>query len=728
VSHQLGRQGAVDLIERAVRLKPDLAEAHNDLGVVLGGQGRLTEAVDCFQRAIDLNPNDAAAHNNLGGALGSLRRFAEAAACHERALAINPRFAMAHLYFGNTLRAQRKLDQALTHYEQALAIDPNFVLAHYNLATTLKKLGRIDAAVDHYRHAVALVPSSAEGHNNLGLALQELGKLDDAVAHCRRAVTLQPDFAGAHNNLANALKELGNLDEAAEHYDRALALAPHFAPAHYNLGLLYRGRSKLGEAAACFERALAVEPDFIEAKFALCMAQLPILYRDETEVARHRADYRQRLTALRGEVERAEEPGQWADMVGAHQPFYLAYQGLNDRDLQAMYGSLVCRIMADRYGPATLPPPPRPNEPVRVGIVSGFFRQHSNWKIPIKGWLSQLDRRQFQLFGYHTGIERDAETETAVALCDRFVQGPLPLTLWRQSIAADAVHVLIYPEIGMDRVSAQLAAQRLASVQCVSWGHPDTSGFPTLDYYLSSDLMEPPEAQDNYTERLIRLPHLSTYHEPREAAGNTVSRADLGLRATATVFWCGQAVCKYLPQFDQVFPRIAREVGDCQFTFIEFSGAPHITELLRKRLEQAFAAFGLSSTDYCAMLPRLNPQKFADAIAQCDVMLDSIGWSGCNSTFDGLASDIPVVTMAGPLMRGRHTAAILKRIGVEETVAKSVEEYISTAVRLGRDEALRSAIRARISRNKHRVYRDRACIEALEGFLNDAARLCDRPG
>ena len=227
----------------------------------------------------------------------------------------------------------------------------------------------------------------------------------------------------------------------------------------------------------------------------------------------------------------ARHAGDLADAIGAHQPFYLAYQGLNDRDLQATYGAMVCRVMAARYGPAKLPAPPEPGEPVRVAIVSGFFRQHSNWKIPIKGWLSQLDRRRFRLFGYYTADEADAETEAAAALCERFVRGPLSLDAWRQAILADAPHVIIYPEVGMDRVSAQLAAQRLAPVQCNAWGHPDTSGFPTLDYYLSSDLMEPPDGEEHYTERLVRLPNLSIYYEPPDAAPAAADRAALGLRA-----------------------------------------------------------------------------------------------------------------------------------------------------------------------------------------------------
>src|SRR6202035_3143423 len=194
---------------------------------------------------------------------------------------------------------------------------------------------------------------------------------------------------------------------------------------------------------ASFERAAAIKPDFLQAKLAACVARLPILYENEPEIAARRADYAACLHALRDEVERSAPPGDLADAIVAHQPFYLAYQGLNDRDLQATYGAMVCRVMAARFGPAKLPAPPEPGEPARVAIVSG----------------------------------------------------PLSLDAWRQAILAAAPHVIVYPEVGMDRVAAQLAAQRLAPVQCNAWGHPDTSGLPTLDQSPPSDLMRPPRGR-----------------------------------------------------------------------------------------------------------------------------------------------------------------------------------------------------------------------------------------
>ena len=93
-------------------------------------------------------------------------------------------------------------------------------------------------------------------------------------------------------------------------------------------------------------------------------------------------------------------------------------------------------------------------------------------------------------------------------------QGLPSKAAWRQAISDAAPHVLLYPEVGMDMIVGWLAAQRLAPVQCVAWGHPETTGMPTIDYFLSSDFMEPPDAATHYTESLVRMPHLGHISRP----------------------------------------------------------------------------------------------------------------------------------------------------------------------------------------------------------------------
>jgi predicted O-linked N-acetylglucosamine transferase (SPINDLY family) len=219
--------------------------------------------------------------------------------------------------------------------------------------------------------------------------------------------------------------------------------------------------------------------------------------------------------------------------------------------------------------------------------------------------------------------------------------------------------------------------------------------------------MEPPQGDEHYTERLVRLPNLSIYYEPAELDPIPLERQELGLRTGATVYWCGQSLYKFLPQFDDVFPRVAREVGDCQFVFIQYQRGGHVTELFKRRLDGAFAAYGLRAQDYCIFLPRLDPQRrFLAAVRQSDIVLDSIGWTGCNSTLETLPFDLPIVTLTGALMRGRHSTAILAMMGVTETIAATLDDYVSFSVRLALDALWRTAVRERMAKNKHRVYRD----------------------
>jgi protein O-GlcNAc transferase len=688
LAHQLRRNDAAALLARAVTLKPDFAEAHNDRGVILAAGGNFSEALSCFERAVASNPAYAEARSNLGRTLRALGRFGEAA----------------------------------TQFEDVLKAAPNSPLAHLNLASALELTGRMDDAERSYRSAVALRADFLDAHLCLASLLHRMNRLGDALASAERAVAIAPDNPGVRNNFGNILREMDRRGEAIAQYLIALRIDPNSVAAHYNLGVALRGEADIATAREHFARAVALRPDFLEAELALCMAELPALYDTASEIDARRAAYASRLTAFSEKLQTGTIRPSVGDAVGAHQPFYLPYQGCNDRELQSIYGSAVCRVLGARFATPALPAPPAAHEPIRLGVVSGFFRQHSNWRIPIKGWLKMLNRDRFRLFGYHTGTERDSETEVAASLCHRFLQGPLSLEGWRNAITEDAPHVLLFPEIGMDAVSAQLAGMRLAAVQCVSWGHPVTSGFPTIDYFISSDLMEPAGAESHYSEKLVRLPNLSIYYEPLEVAQVQFDRAALGLRGDVVVYWCAQSMPKYLPQYDEVFARIAADVGACQFAFIEFAGGKGVTALFKARLDRAFQAVGLKASDHCVFLPRLAPEYFAAAMGQCDIVLDSIGWSGCNSILESLAHDLPIVTLAGELMRGRHAAAILSMMEIHETTAQSVDEFVSIASALGHDKARRSEVSARIAASKHRLYRDLMCIEALKAFLNEAVR------
>jgi len=721
--HKQGRlTEAEQFYSEVLAHRPDHFDALQMLSVIKLAKGQPAEALRLISEAMRMRRPSPQILVNHGMILHALDRSEEALACFDAALKQKSKFAEAHNNRGAVLAALGRHEEAVACFHKALALKTDYADAHYNLGSSLRVLGRYDEALVSLDRALLLRPDYVKALNNRGAVLEGINRLPEALACYDRALALAPGFTESRNNRGRVLLALDRADDAIDNFTAALKFNPDDAEAWYQRGRCLLEISRNEEAAADLAQALALAPGHADARFAACFAELPVIYRNESEIPQCRAAYEQKLRELLNDVERGVLKGDLIKAIGARHPFLLAYQGSNDRALQQIYGEMIGKVIARRFSPAPLPPPPAPGEPIRVGIVSSFFYRHSNWKIPIKGWISQLDRSRFHVTGYHLGAIHDEQTDAAARLCDRFVHRTLDTDGWRREILADAPHALIYPGLLMDVSSLQLAAQRLASVQCNSWGHPETSGLPTIDYFLSSDLMEPPDAQACYTEKLVRLPNLSIYYEPVAAEPVSVTREGLGLRAGATAFWSAQSLFKYLPQYDDVFVRIAQAVGDCQFVFLRHFGAPRVTQLVRERLERAFSAARMRAEHHCVFLNRMSQSQFAAAAGLCDVFLDSIGWSGCNSALECLPQALPIVTFEGPTMRGRHSAAILRMIDVTDTIAATVDDYVAIATRLGQDTQFRQTMSSRMAENRHRLYEDRAPVIALENFLEGAVR------
>ena len=168
---------------------------------------------------------------------------------------------------------------------------------------------------------------------------------------------------------------------------------------------------------------------------------------------------------------------------------------------------------------------------------------------------------------FHLGTETDRETAFARSRTAHFEQNARGLRQWAEAIVGQQLDVLIYPEIGMDPTTVKLASLRLVPVQVTTWGHPETSGLPTIDYYLSAEGLEPANAQESYTEELVLLPNLGCAYQALAVAPIAPDDDALGLRADGPLLLCAGTPYKYAPRYDAVLVAIARELGRCQFVF-----------------------------------------------------------------------------------------------------------------------------------------------------------------
>jgi predicted O-linked N-acetylglucosamine transferase (SPINDLY family) len=476
--------------------------------------------------------------------------------------------------------------------------------------------------------------------------------------------------------------------------------------------------NRTDEALEVIHRAEAVLPDANFLKFGAALI-LPILYETPEQIKYYRERFTSGLKSLVAGVhlDSPEARRSALDIISWRTNFYLAYQGQNDRELQQQYGQLVHRIMAANY-PEWNQPLNMPSLPVdgkiRVGYVSMLFHRHPVSKFFL-GWLAEQDRNRFEVFTYHLGDW--AASEEARRASDHFHHIPEDLERTCRAILADDLHILVFLDIGMFALMTQLAALRLAPVQCATWGHPVTSGLPTVDYFISSELMEPKDGQDHYSERLIRLPGIGVCYPkpviPRPLLKKL--RSHFGLREGRAVCWCGQSNYKYLPQHDDLFARIAKRLPCVEFAFVVSRAC--VGEHLRRRLQRAFAVEGIRAEDHCVLIPFLHTIDYWNLYLVSDFFLDSLEFCGGTTTLEAIASELPVVTLPGRFMRGRQSYGILRQLDVTETIARDKEDYVDIAVRLGSDKEWRAQIREKMRANHARLYSDTTCVHALEDFF-----------
>jgi predicted O-linked N-acetylglucosamine transferase (SPINDLY family) len=476
------------------------------------------------------------------------------------------------------------------------------------------------------------------------------------------------------------------------------------------------------EAIAAAREAALMFPD--ELIFRLREALLlPIFYHTREQIHYYRNRFTEGLHRLIQDVQ-LDSPldGQRAlGAIGKNSNKYLPYQGQNDLELQTLYGNWIHRIIKASFPELAQPVPMPPVEgKIRLGYLSSQsarFLGTSAEKL-FGGWIREHDRQRFEIFAYHADRVADVTAQHVDRWNISFRQLSGEVAEITQAIRADQLHVLVFLDFGIHPRMAQLAALRLAPIQCVAWDTPLTSGMPAMDYFLSSELMEPASAQDHYSEELVPLPGVGVCFAkpviPRVIL--TKKRDHFGLREDAVLYLSCQSIFKYSPEQDAVVAQIAKRVPDSQFVFLVTNEV--VESNFKNRMERAFAALGLCAVDHCVWMREMDVLDFWNLNLVADVSLDTLGWSGGVTTFEAVACGLPVVTLPGELMRARHSYAILTQLGVTETIAQDSADYVDIATRLGLDGQWRQSVTDRMVAGYPRLYSDTSCVRKLEDFYD----------
>jgi protein O-GlcNAc transferase len=649
--------------------------------------------------ALALHASDAGAWYALGRASEGVGDHENAVNCYRRALCSEPRNPEILTQLGQILQGLGQRDSAGRLYQAALAADPGHTAARARLDQLMGPLPGGMARLAQLRDAAA--------------QLHRSGRLAEALDLHREALRIAPHLAGVWLSAGLLANEAGDRSASLQFFEQAAALDPTLFPAVEAARRICVNAGLVVKAARYSKQAHALQPsDDIRISQALTIAAIQP---SSDAIAASRRAYEEGLDAAIAANLKVTNLAAAQGMSG----FFLAYHGEDDRRLQTKAARLLagaapwlvstaphCMTRGRRAGR------------IRIGLISAFFYDHSIGNTS-RGLIAKLSREVFEVVALRI-TPSTSDYVTAAMRCDADLMVDLEADLRRATkrVAAMELDILFYQDIGMEPISYALAFSRLAPVQCVSFGHPNTTGIPNVDYFVSNDLFEPENAQAHYSERLFlleNLPTLAYYYRP--ATPEPGSRESFGLRDADHVYVCPQTLYKLHPEFDALLHGIlARD----PLGVIVLIRTPYYNyaDLLQQRLARTLA----DVWDRVIFLDAMRYSRFLQLLVLADVCLDTVHFNGMNTSLEAFSVGTPIVTLPGRLQRGRHTQAMYRKMEILECIAKDAEDYVEIAVRLGCNQDFARAIKQRIVARSGILFEDLRVVTEFERFFLSALR------
>lgn len=698
--------------ERHLKNHPADAGKWLELAAIRRTQGDLPLALDAAERARGLTQSPQAILT-VAQLLSLSDRAADAYVLLADLSERQPAFVPGRAWLGITLLQLGRTAEAAAVLREVLALDPANLDALTNLASLVLAQGGVGEALALLKKVHEVDPNSVSGWLLLARTRLALGDALGAERCLRTAEGLNPALpAHACFQMAGVLQERKAFEEAETYYRRAVALDPATVLYRSNYAEMLRSTGRIEEGLIQHADILKREPDRLRSHLAINLT-LPGVYADTRDLMERREDFAEGLAALRRNVERFRAlPASQVEADVRWSNYLLAYQGEDDRTLQAEFAAFQAEVLAP-HAPSrgsTKPAGKRGDGRLRIGFASSFFYNCTvGWYF--SSWMTDLDPEKFHVHVYSLGPVRDELTRRLAQRSEFRQVHNLGLFGIANQVLSDDIDILIFPELGLCPITFALAAMRLAPLQCTGWGHPVTSGHANVDLFLSCQTMEPPEAHSHYTERLCLLPGLGTRYPKPMPRSESMDRRRFGLPEDVPLALLSQSLFKVHPENDELIRRVLEANPTARLVLFEDSFARN-TLLFKQRL----AAQGIPAAR-TLFLPYMPRQDFLAVNQVCDVMLDTLRWSGGNTSLDAIAAGLPVVTLPGQFMRGRQSMAMLRSIGCSDLIASDKEDYVRKASVALSDVAFRHDARERMRAGSEGLYEQSAPLRHLEETL-----------
>ncbi len=706
-----GDAGAAEVLcRRALNGRPNDANLHFQLGRVQRARGDRVSAETALRRAVALDARLAGAWRELAVLALETGRIDTADEASAQLRSLMPDAANSAFLRGHVLGLLQRFDEAEREFA-ALRLVAGVPAARLGLVSDALARGAHAAARYHAERMVEWQPELPAAWDALGQAAAAVQDWPASTAALRRASELAPGdlpIWQRRDAALDAARRGG--DELVGVRERLLQLQPDSAIALEQLGLAQIGAHQTAAAVRTFRQAAQRWPQRLLPRWIRFHTPSLPCFESEAQRAQWLQDFDEGLAEFETAALDAESAQR---ILGSVPSFALAYQDGANLERHRRHARVVRRLLDAATGNAFGDIAPRPlrSGRRRIGLVSSCLHQHS----VTRAWgeaLLALPTEAFELYVFHTSARDDAMVQRFRARAERYVGGAHSFAAWTQWLREAELDVLIFLDLGLDVVNQCLAALRHAPVQVSTWAHPVTSGAATIDWFVSAQASEPAEAATHYSELLHRLPRLGgCFLEP--------SQPPLPRRSPDgnTRLVCAQNLYKLLPQHDALFGQILARAPDATLDFLT-AATPEQAAGFEQRLAPVLREFAVDPLRV-RVHSTLSVDAYRRCVADADLLLDTLGFSGGITTLDALWQERAWLTLPGECMRGRQSSAMLLQLGLDKLVASSAADYVERAVALAESPEQLRALADEIATHKHVLFGDRDICTAFADFLHN---------
>ncbi len=663
----------------------EAAEVCHLLGTVLI-KNDLQASEKWYLRALSIQPQLAKSHYNLGFIYEEQDEWEKAIDNYTHAITINPHYTKAHYRLGLIFKRQKDFSQGIDKFSQVLQLEPEHQGAKFNLALLWHKGEGADFIQNLLSEKeLEMLPQLTEEINDTGAILVSEGKLEQAKQCFQSVIDLDPDCVLGHYNIGCVLQNQKHYSESISAYRQALKTDPNYIDALKNLGYVYYKTGQIDLAQECFQKILEIDPHhgdtyellgFIageQGKLSECINLLNEALKINPNHPTLHSCFLFNLSSLTSFT-----PQQILDSA------QLWYQ-------QQVVNQWLPNLTNHRNDKT-------PNRRLRIGYISPDFRRHSVSAF-IKPILQYHDRTQFEVFCYGEVNYPDAITDEIIDICDAWhsTVGLSDLQV-AELIQTDRIDILIDLAGHTANNRMMVLGMKPAPIQATYLGYFATTGLPSIDYWITDQVLHPHDTQEKTSETIWRLPRCYVSYEPLKDAPE-ITELPYGKTGVFT-FASFNNLRKLTPETFALWIEILKAVPNSRLV-LKCHSSDVFSPLVAEKIQTPFVEQGIDPKRIFLYGGYATDEDHLNLYNQVDLHLDSIPYTGCTTTCEALWMGVPTVTLAGTRKMERMSASILHSIGLDDFITHSGVEYVQKAVELAQNpddlQSLRSTMRERLS-------------------------------